>query len=254
MSKPNQLILVGGGSTIKEGIEKGLWDKLKDRYTIALNYSYKHLNSTFLTYVDAKFYEGRETHAEVANLPLIVGKRHMADRGIHPNTILLPSMPFWNRELNPGIYSAILCGIWALSLGIYLLDEGEIFLLGYDFGEVRTEKQEEQLGHIGEIIRISQKDKEGQPLTHYYQGEVKHNGVGRVNWYNGKDRAERAFSPFKNEVKCKIYNVSLISKIKTFPKISYDDFLGRLDNVIVNQDELRTEIRNKLTNRSWGVT
>ena len=38
--KPSQLIILGGGTSIKEGIEKGLWDKIKNRFVIGTNYSF----------------------------------------------------------------------------------------------------------------------------------------------------------------------------------------------------------------------
>ena len=37
-----QIIIVGGGTSIKEGISKGLWSKLDNKYTFGLNYSYKY--------------------------------------------------------------------------------------------------------------------------------------------------------------------------------------------------------------------
>ena len=233
MNKPNQLILIGGGSSIKEGISKGLWDKIKDHFIIGINYSYKFIDSTIQIWLDKKFYE--ENKEGFDKLPLIITK---PVKGLSSNVMVLKTLSAYKRDVKNGCYKGSLSGIYALSLAIYLLDIGEIFLLGYDFGE-------------------RGKGKKGRALTHYYQnlsikdGEIlEHRGVGKINYYGTKGKADRDFTPFKDEKKVKIYNVSLNSKINTFEKISYDDFFKKLDDKKFNQDLLRTEIKNKLK----GVT
>ena len=55
--KSNQLIIIGGGASITEGIKKGLWKLLKGKFTLGLNYSYHYYpNSTCQIYVDNDFY------------------------------------------------------------------------------------------------------------------------------------------------------------------------------------------------------
>ena len=230
--KPSQLIIIGGGTSTKEGIEKGLWEKLEDRFTLGINYSFHFFKSTLQTYVDLDFYSNEWDDLE--NLPLIIGKyHHQIEKEIRGTTIMLQvNDSTYIRDLSTGVYKSSLCGLFSLSLGIHLLDKGEIFLLGYDHND------------------NGNKDKEGKLITHFYQGEIKHRGVGKVNYYKAKGRADRDFGVYENETKIKIYNVSLESKINTFPKISYSQFFKQLDDNIHDQDRLRQVIRKKLENKN----
>jgi len=237
---PNQVFVIGGGHSIKEGFSYGLPEILKNKFTIGLNWSFHHFpDCTFYSYVDkGSFFEkaGKDT---LEKLPLIVCK----DWGINhlPNTIPLCASSMYHRELYPpkpypqnkGVYSAKLVGLFALTLAIYLIQEGTIYLLGYDGGSVLNE----------------QKDQKNRILTHYYQeeGNIKHNGIGRVNWYKQKDRLTREFAPYQNEERVKIYNVSPNSNIDTFEKIGYEEFIKRVKPISEsNQEMLREEIKEKL--------
>ena len=116
------------------------------------------------------------------------------------------------------------------SLAIYLLDIGEIFLLGYDCGNIETTL-----------------DDKGRKITHFYQGsQINHRGIGKTSWYDTRGRVEKDFSVFQNETKIKIYNVSPKSKINNFEKISYEQFFSKLDINLYNQDELRKQIKHDL--------
>lgn len=225
-----QLIIIGGGTSINEGIKKGLWKNLETKFTFGLNYSYRYYqNSTCQLYVDDNFYK-EEIQKELKNHPLIIGKHHASiAKIVNPNTIMLPPIAKYYRNIANGIYKSSLCGLFALTLGIYLLDEGEIFLLGYDYSG-------------------QGKDEKNRTITHFYQEDktIRHRGIGKINYYTTKGRAEKDFEPYKNEKKVKIYNVSMISKIPTFPKITYDDFFKLLDTTSHNQDQLRDCIKEKL--------
>jgi len=96
------------------------------------------------------------------------------------------------------------------------------------------------------LNKIIIRDDKKRPLTHFYQGEINHRGVGKISYYNEKARANRDFGVYKDEKKVKIYNVSLVSKIGVFPKISYEEFFKRLDKQVCNQDSLRKYIKEKL--------
>ncbi len=256
MNKIKQLIILGGGASINEGIQKGLRKKIENRFVIGCNYAFNFFNNlTLTTYVDRDFYkfgdnsftpEQKKKHKEsLQNLQLIIGLEVMDNKKM-PNTYYAVASSKYNRNLKGGIYKASLTGLYTLSLGIYLLDEGEIFLLGYDFGEARKSDYEKFAKSPQELDKLIIKDRKGKALTHFYQGEIKHRGIGKINWYNSKDRAKKAFEVYANEKKVKIYNVSLISKIPTFPKISYDQFFKMLDNNTYNQEELKNDILKKL--------
>ena len=96
------------------------------------------------------------------------------------------------------------------------------------------------------LKQISHMDNKGRYLTHFYQNDINHRGIGKVSYYNSQNRAVVDFKPYKKEKKVKIYVVSRKSKIETFPKISYDKFFQKLDNNIYNQNQLRTDIKKKV--------
>lgn len=229
---PKQIVIIGGGVSLKEGIEKGLWDKLKGKWTIGLNYSYNFSDSTILCYVDEPFYKEESKKEKFRNLPIIVGKEHKQLKML-PNTITLKTNDVkYYRDVKLGCYKSNLCGLFALSLAIYLLDEGEIYLLGYDNCAMG-------------------KAKNGRALTHFYQGEINHRGIGKCNYFNGvhkggKKFVDRDFGVYQDESKVHIYNVSLNSKITTFPKLSWAGFFEKLDNQQYDQNKLRQYIKEKL--------
>lgn len=257
MNKTKQLIIIGGGTSKKEGLSKDLWSKLNGKLTFGLNYSYKCFKSTVQMFVDELFYN--EQHKELKTLSLIIGKfhkhiicykckgqkpmikscNHCNKLGYIPkfsNTIMLKDTINYNRNLKKGVYKSALVGLFALSIGIYLLNEGdEIYLLGYDFGNLNNNR-----------------DKKGRLFTHSYQGELEHRGIGKVSYYNsagkikGKIRADEDFGVFADEKKIKIYNVSPNSKINIFEKIDYDTFFNKLDKETFNQEELREWIKEKI--------
>jgi len=229
--KPSQLVIIGGGTSLKEGIQKGLWNRMIGKYTIGLNHIYKYFpRPTIQSYVDIDFYN--DEYKNLKDIPLIIGKYHYnlehMEKKAHPNTIMLQCIPNYHRDLKDGIYKDSLVGLFALSLAIKLLDKGEIFLLGYDYGSNGA------------------KDKLGRKVTHFNQGEINHTGMGKVDYYETIGRANKDFGVYAKEEKVKIYNVSLNSKILTFPKISYDEFFNKLKDGEVDQDRIRREARQKL--------
>jgi len=226
MNNPKQLIILGGGSSLQDGLSMGLWDKIKGHFVVGTNYSYKFFDSTLQVFVDSSFYNNQKI--ELERLPLIIGQCRNIKVKL-PNTMAIKSNSVYNRDLKGGIHSAKLSGIYALSLSIYLLDVGEIYLLGYDLGSVSKKLDDKK-----------------RKITHWYQGQTEHRGVGKVSYYDVRDRGEKDFGCFRNEKKIHIYNVSPLSKINVFPKISYEQFFKQLDTETFNQDELRLLIKTKL--------
>ena len=82
---------------------------------------------------------------------------------------MLSSISKYSRDIRHGVYKSSLVGLFALTLGIFFLDEGEIYLLGYDYG-------------------AQGKDGKKRNRTHFYQEDTKHahRGIGKVNYYNSK--------------------------------------------------------------------
>lgn len=245
LATTKQCIIIGGGYSIKEGVEKGLWSKIANLYTIGINYSYKYFpNPTLQTYVDRDFYTDHKE--ELSKLPLIIGKQYRM--ATSPNTIMIRSATTYKRNLSSGIYKAHLAGLYTLSLAIYLLDEGEIYLLGYDFGERRTKEYTTFAKNPRHLRSLAPMDKDGHYYTHFYQGDINHRGIGKISHYNDKGRAKKDFAPYEAETKVKVYNVSMISKIVAFPKMSYDEFFGRIHLAeSCNQARLREDIRARVS-------
>ena len=226
--KPNQIIIIGGGSSIKPELKK-LQTTLKNKYVIGLNYIYHYFPfCTFYSYVDHKFYT--DELENLKNLPLIIGKYHSnLNNKTHSNTIMLPTRPKYSRDIKKGVYKSSLVGIFALSLAIHLLKEGEVYLLGYDLG--------------GDL---NNKDVNGKIITHFYQGEIKHRGIGKCSYYKGYRRGHNDFGCFRDLEGIKIYNIGLESKLEEFEKINYKEFYDKLHNENLSQDKLRENIKNKL--------
>lgn len=246
--KVKQLIIIGGGASIKEAIQKNLWSLLKNKFTIGLNYSYKYFpNPTFQCFVDKEFY--RKNAEELKSLPLIIGKEKRVEPTF-PNTILLKSIPTYQKDIKNGVYKASLCGIFALTVAVHLLKEGEIYLLGYDYGETRKGDYRKFMKNSAELDKVMLKDSKKRAITHFYQGNIEHRGIGKINYYNSDKRAERDFGVYKTAKKIKIYNVSKISKIPEdiFEQLSYDEFFKKLNTDTFNQEKLRETIRKDLSN------
>jgi hypothetical protein len=207
-----KVVLIGGGYSVKEGIEKGLWDVIKNEEIWSLNYAWKtmpYLPKKQL-WVDATFFKdniaelqklyqaGVECHSKKNNtysfLEGIV--QHVTTREINDNK-------------NIFIGQMGLVGMFALSYATKLNYE-EIYLLGYDFG----------------TSNINNK------LTHYYQGKIRtmSTGVGNPEVYLHNDsKVKREVNDFYKYKDYKtIYNVSPNSNIQCFPKLTYEQFFSKI--------------------------
>lgn len=224
MNQYNQLIIIGGGASIREGIDLGLWDKLKDKFVLGTNYSFNYFIPTALCAVDWKFYDTERE--KLKDLPLVITRDRKKSTTYMPNTLPLQTDMHYKRDLSTGVYSGVLTGIFSLTLAIYLLDVGDIFLLGMDWTKA--------------------KDGASVPHTHFYQGQIGHRGIGKIDYYKSHSSSS-VYGVYKNESKCKIYNVSLNSNITEFPKIGYAEFFDKLDKETYDQTTLRSSIRAKLS-------
>jgi hypothetical protein len=254
MNKINECIILGGGLSVNEGQEKGLFQKIENKFVIGINFAFKFFNPTFTCFADPiSFY--KTYYNEIKDLPLIVG-RTTPDIGVkpHPNTIFLKPSTIYNRTLSNGLYHPFLGGLMALSLAIYLLDIGKIILLGFDGGKITKDREQVDITKVkNKGVIISQSGKYWRERTHWYQGKLEHRGIGKVSFYHSDNKVNKLFSVFKNEAKCSIINVSPNSNLITFPKISYDEMFSQLNNEIYPQEELRQFIKEKLSTLPKGV-
>lgn len=236
MDKINEVVILGGGSSIKKAFSIGLRTLLSDRFCIGCNYSFRHFPLTFLTFGDYNFYapqhlkkppiKNPDIYEELKSLPLIIGmdKKEKLREIIHPNTILLKNVSSLNKiqSAKEGFYTKnMLTGVFSLSLACFLLNyTGKIFLMGFDFN--------------------SQGD------THYYsKEEIDHRGQGWHGCYSSHN-PNTIFNGYLKFNELKIYNVSPESNITTFEKIDYPKFYELLSNEEVNQEDLRKDIKQKL--------
>lgn len=234
---PNEVIIIGGGASINIGISLGLKDKLQDKFVIACNYAYKHFPFTFMAFTDENFYlpanakehpyKNPDIYEELKSIPLIIGINHGKNKEFAlPNTILFKHKSFLkqNTKASEGFYTRnFLTGIFALSITCFLLNyKGIIYLLGFDWTKDPTKP------------------------THYYsKEEINHRGIGYTNSYLSHKSSHifDCYSMFKD---IKIYNVSLNSNIDSFEKISYEKMFELFSGEIINQEDLRKEIKSKL--------
>lgn len=230
MTQINEIIIIGGGKSLKQADFDVLKPLLASKCVIAINYSYKHFPCTFMTFIDHDFYvpdyarspnyKGKypEIWEELNKLPLIIGLKSNPELGKlqHPNTIMIPNP-------KPGFQLMSLTGLFALAIA-EKLEPKNIFLLGFDWGFTKITKE-----------KITEEE------IHYYN-DIKHRGSNYSNFYNNQN-PDVYFKHFLNS-KTNIYNVSPESNINTLKKIDYTQMYNLLSKESINQEEIRIQIRN----------
>lgn len=225
-----QAIIIGGGASVRDADLDKLDKRLEEKFVIGCNFAYKFLtNITLTAFVDKNsFYEKQKE--ELKNLPLVVGAKNTGIKE-EDNLILLKTVSKFDPSFNSGIYNKSLCGVFSLSLAIYL-GAKEIMLFGYDFGDVHNKKE-----------RF-----DGKILTHWYQDKFIHRGTGKCAYYenNNYSKGYKLFNCFNGLKNIKIYNVSPNSNLNEFEKIDYNKFFKLLDWERCNQNQLRENIKERL--------
>lgn len=216
----NKCILLGGGRSVKEGIDLGLWSRIKDKADIwSLNYSYKFMDFVpdKQLWVDTIFFKNnindlRDLHHKGVEL---VTKK--ADLYENFPVIQFPTFRSINERLNyPDsifIGQLGLTGTFALSLACKM-DYKEIYLLGYDYGTPSLDNK----------------------MTHYYLESItdlniKSSGANNPRVYldaNGSVKGSVRDYVIFEDFHGIIYNVSLITNISNFKIISYPTFFELL--------------------------
>lgn len=224
LSPLNNVVIIGGGSSIREGVKKGLWDKISGLEIWSLNFAFRFMPylPTREIWADTSFYRNNLFHLEnlyqqgvqleTKNFTIYdqVGyiTSHKAAKDLrtaneHPEYV-------FNGRMG-------LVGVFALDLACKRAYRN-IYLLGYDFGTT------------------SYTDRD----THFYKEKVKEyditsGGVDNPSVYRKannelKDGVEdwNFFSKYSSN----IVNVSMKSNIKAFEKITYDEFFTRIQNAV----------------------
>lgn len=250
-----RLIIIGAGNSIRPELQNGLWDKLRNEYTFALNDVIYFFEPTVPVFVDWYWYRSR--FEAFKNYPLVVGKYDAKIFATHPeikvtnvsdNTIFLqPSENVYHgkNSLKNGIYSGVLCGCFGLSFGI-ALGFKEIYLLGFDFCEIDGKTHFYEKDKLKEQIIGLIKEKDGSIRCGIGKDS---RGYYRTGVYNNDSKVY--FKVYEQEKEVKIFNVSPESKIKVFKKISYQEFYKRLDKdpIKINKDLARVDIQRIVKNK-----
>lgn len=166
---PNRCIIVGGGSSITEGLQKGLIPSLQNECVFVINFAYHDFPATINIFADHEFYLDNKENLDKCGL--VIGKNTPKFGKIYPignNLILLePAGRYFGKQsLKKGVYSGALSGLFALTTAISLGFQ-EIFLLGFDFCAINGK-------------------------THYYQDDGR--GLGMVRKEAGEPGAYRETS------------------------------------------------------------
>jgi len=223
----NDIILIGGGLSIKDGLSLNLKEKIKNKCVFVINYAMFHFEHTALFFSDKNFYvplhakknpeKNPDIYEDLKKEPLIIGKK--LNNGIEE--FLLP-----NTHLIESKIESPLTGIFALEIACRL-EPKQIFILGYDFSRQPIPKDKSKYTGYADFN------------IHYYD-DIKHRGIGYTNFYD-RHNPHNYFGVFKNS-KSKIYNVSQESLIEDFEKINYPNMFNLLSNEEVNQEEIRQKL------------
>jgi len=205
MSK--EVILLGGGRSVLRGIEKGLWDKIRNKCVWSLNFAFLFMPFVPVkqVWVDTSVWEKckddiLKLHSKGCDLvcrnyggyedyPFI--KKYDVeeiDYKINEHTLFVGRCGF--------------VGVFALSLAIHL-GYTTIYLLGYDFGAPNVRETK----------------------THWYQelSQINAGAYGKSGMY---------FEPHEFlEEDADIYNVSPNSNIESFLRITYPHFFERISAI-----------------------
>lgn len=250
---PKQCIIIGGGSSIRPDRsipikDLEVWSRIKNKFTIGINFSYKFFSSTIQLFGDYDFYYSEKEKLD--KLPLVIGKYDRKffkkdNPKLGNNILLIKDSTIYNgkESLKKGVYTFQLCGLASISLAIGLGYKC-IFLLGTDANDIDgyTHFYNEEDGIV-----------KWKDIKRCGVGKIYHHNYGRVVYKN--DNYEKInelnnywYKPFEQ---CKnqgieIFNVSTISRINTFPKINYNIFYSLLNNEKEDQELIRNEIKKML--------
>jgi len=233
----NEIILIGGGSSIKQVDFGTLKPLLATKCVLAINYAFLHFPHTLTVFGDHDFYvplqakKNRKNHPDIYEelkkelLIIYANDKNDLKEWQLSNTIFIKTGSEYNiNPLKRDFYTHFLSGIYTLSLAQFLLDyKGVIFLLGFDWGTI---------------------NKKDNNIHYYSKEEINHRGMNYTAPYTGHNPSQY-FGHFK-EPNIKIYNVSPNSNITNFEKIDYKKMFELLSIQTFNQEELRQEIKNKL--------
>lgn len=264
MSIPKTCFILASGASVRDNLWHvpiqylPIWQALKDKFVVSINWGYKFINPALEIFVDYRFYATEKEGLDKLNLiigkddPFYIREKDNYSSRINDNLFLLKDAEgknvddkgmrsyYWNKESwKKGFYCGQLSGIWAISIMLQLGCEN-IYLLGYDANETNGYTHFYQddgvTGHMnwkGQKQCGVGKDERGNYNTGTYNKDI--------NWW---------FDPLKVEAN-KIINVNPNSAINTFKKISYAELYKILESEkVINYLEVQNEIKNIIKEKS----
>jgi hypothetical protein len=218
-----QVILVGAGYSVKEGIDLGLWREIRKQNVWSINYAYQTMPfvPSAEIWQDLSFWvENQNSLHKLYVQGCCLFARCHEDYKNSKEISCFESTPteFYGRDAaaKGKIFTGRmgLTGVFALSLAVAKKYK-TIYLLGYDFGSMSVRDTN----------------------THFYQDAGINPGASKhpsIYMYGDKPRSEVTdfdlFLDVMKEDDLKIYNVSPNSNISSFPKIGYEEFFRRLNH------------------------
>lgn len=211
-----ECFLIGGGISVKDCIDKGLWDILRDRDVWSINYAFMTMPylPTRQIWLDLFFFKNN-----IDKLQGLYQKGVKCYSKQNNKYSLIKEINTYNvtRDKND-MKNRMYSGSMGLSgfFAIHLAAEEEyerVFIFGYDFGSITNDKK-----------------------THYYQDslDVMSSGVGKPELYQEINKTVKKevedFKFFLN-YPIQIYNVSPNSNIPYFPKLDYSEFVKKLNEM-----------------------
>lgn len=208
-------IVIGGGASVEEGINLGLWDKIKEQEIWSINFAFMTMpflpkrelwiDTSFfrnnLTQLENLYKQGVSCHTKKNNKYALITEINTYDTSRNRNEALSSNKIF--------VGSMGLSGFFALSLACKE-EYNLVYILGYDFGKI-----------------------ENKDITHYYQNKLNiiSSGVNKPELYLNNNQVKKEVEEFDYYLnyKTKIVNVSPKSKINCFEKIDYPEFFRRLN-------------------------
>lgn len=208
--------LIGGGQSVNDGINLDLWNRIKGKDVWSLNFAFMTMPyfPSKQIWIDLSFFKNNMERLQKLyedGVPCYT-KKHNKYLGIQEiNQYETTRSPMEIDKMFIGRMGLV--GFFALSLAIkenYDL----IYLLGFDFGSITNDNK-----------------------THFYQDKLSivSSGVGKPDLYVNGTQTKDEVKDFEvigvNAISknIKIYNVSPLSRIPYFSKLSYEEFFKRIE-------------------------
>jgi hypothetical protein len=204
-----EVIILGGGYSIKEGIEKGLWTYINKNNIDVWSLNYAFLTMPFLPskqlWTDFSFF--LTCQKELLRLEKVGVELVSRTFGTVYKDFNIKTYDWSLEKVDDKIFIGKMClvGTFALSLAEKLNYE-KIYLLGYDFGTSSLEDRN----------------------THYYLNKDIRRPYLKGTYREKNGSLKDSIKDYKNFNAEKIINVSLQSNIPYFKKIGYDEFFREI--------------------------